>query len=140
MSQVLIVDDEATIRNQFRDFLAKWNVEVLVASGLQEAEQMIAGHDVGVIVQDLILDAPITQVYEFIGKHCGPDVGREAIVITGHLDKADFRRVADTGAYCFFEKNVSLDELLIATWAAQERADRMARVNGRRGRAALSAC
>ncbi|MBN8454859.1 response regulator [Accumulibacter sp.] len=138
MSQVLIVDDEATIRNQFRDFLANWNVEVLVAGSLPEAEHLIAGHDVGVIIQDLFLDAPVTQVYEFIEKHCGPDLGREAIVITGYLAKADFRRMVDIGAYCFFEKPVSLDELLIATWAAEGRADRMALVNGRRGRATLS--
>ncbi len=133
MSQILIVDDEASIRNQFRDFLARWNVEVQATDSLVEAAQLIAGHDVGVIIQDLILDAPLTEVYEFIERHCGPHTGREAIVITGHLAKADFRRLVDVGAYCFFQKPVSLDELLIATWAAQQRAEQVAKANGRRG-------
>jgi DNA-binding NtrC family response regulator len=116
-----------TIRNQISEFLNKWNVDVVSVDSLAQAEARIAKDDVAVIIQDLFLGGPAADVYDFIQKHCGPDTAREAIVITGHIAKADLRRVVDAGAYCFFKKPVDLDQLLIATWAAQQRAERRQR-------------
>lgn len=123
MSRVLVVDDEKTIREQFGEFLAKWGVDVVTVGSLVQAEAEIVSGDVGVIIQDLILGGSEAEVYDFIRKRCGPGTGCEAIIITGHVGKANFRRLVDAGAYCFFKKPVDLDELLIATWAAQQRAE-----------------
>jgi DNA-binding NtrC family response regulator len=125
MSRVLVIDDEPTIRRQMCEFLEKWNVDVVGVGNLIEAEREMTTGNVTVVIQDLILREREGDVFEFIGKHCGPDRGREAIAITGHLAQADLRRVVDAGAFCFFKKPVDLDELLIATWAAQQRADRV---------------
>lgn len=127
MSQILVVDDEPTIRRQLCDFLGNWNLEVAGVGTLTEAEGAIARGGILVLIQDLILPGENDDVFDFMARHCAPEDGPEAIAITGHLAQADLRRVVDAGAVCFFKKPVDLDELLIATWAAQQRAQRRLR-------------
>jgi DNA-binding response OmpR family regulator len=123
MSRILVVDDDPLIRRQICEFLSGWNLDVVGAGTLGDAEREMAGGEVQVLIQDLILIGEPGDVFGFIARHCGPDTAGEAIAITGYLPQADLRRVVDAGAYCFFKKPVDLDELLIATWAAQQRAE-----------------
>ena len=126
MTRVLVVDDEPTVRSQISEFLMKWNFKVSAVGSLAEANREMAAGDVRVLVQDLVLRGEPGDVFEFIRRYCGPGTGREAIAMTGYLAEADLRRVVDAGAFCFFKKPVDLDELLVATWAALERAERTA--------------
>jgi two-component system nitrogen regulation response regulator NtrX len=110
MAQVLIIDDEASIRNSLKDALSKRGHECVTADGFAQGQQYARA------VFDLVfLDV-------FLGDGSGIDLLREiqtrrpetcVVMISGNADIDTAVQAIHLGAYDFIEKPLSLDRILV---------------------------
>lgn len=108
--QVLIVDDDASVRNTIHEYISNAGYYVLAAASAEEALELVTKKDFAVIITDIRLPGmgglELTKV---IKKKNGSDV----IVVTGYSDDYSYEEAINIGASDFVIKPVRLEELLL---------------------------
>jgi DNA-binding NtrC family response regulator len=117
---VLVVDDDATIRETVAEYFESIGYQTRTASAATEARQLVAAHAPDVALVDLRLpDASGLRLLEAL-KADDPEI--EVIFLTGHADVATAVKAMQQGAADFLEKPVDLESLGAAVERAGERA------------------
>ncbi len=112
--RVLVIDDEATIRDLIKGRLERRGHFVATASEGAEAIKLAKSFNAQVAVTDLRM--PGLDGFEVLAALKIP-----TILITGHGDKESAIRAVELGAFAFFEKPFDLDALEVAVIRAGER-------------------
>lgn len=119
---ILVVDDEASMRELFQSFFIEAGYEVFLATGGQEALVTLKTHDIDVIFLDLKL----------FGMN-GIDLCREIrktkpvsmiYAMTGWSALYEIDECREAGFDDFFEKPLDMDKLLLLVEQAFERLER----------------
>ena len=120
MSHILVVDDEAEIRNSLEEILREEGYTVSSAATAGEAFTMVRDAPYDVVLLDIWLpDRDGLDVLEDIRQM--PSESRpEVIIISGHGTIEAAVRATKLGAYDFLEKPLSLDRTLIVLKNAAE--------------------
>jgi diguanylate cyclase (GGDEF)-like protein len=107
---VLIVDDDLSVRNTMDEYIANAGFNTLAASSAEEALELIEKNDFAVVITDIRLPGlgglELTKV---IKQKNGSDV----IVVTGYSDDYSYEEAINIGASDFVIKPVRLEELLL---------------------------
>jgi len=107
---VLIVDDDLSVRNTMDEYIASAGFSTLAASSAEEALELIDKNNFAVIITDIRLPGlgglELTKV---IKQKNGSDV----IVVTGYSDDYSYEEAINIGASDFVIKPVRLEELLL---------------------------
>ncbi len=107
---VLIVDDDLSVRNTMDEYIANAGFNTLAASSAEEALELIDKNDFAVVITDIRLPGlgglELTKV---IKQKNGSDV----IVVTGYSDDYSYEEAINIGASDFVIKPVRLEELLL---------------------------
>ena len=111
-TQVLVIDDSTTVRMALRDILAGHGYAVHLAASGDEGFQVLARHEVDVIILDLIMegtngDAVLTRLKADADLSWIP-----VILLTAVADRAELVRCLDLGADDFIVKPWDERELL----------------------------
>lgn len=127
MNHVLIVDDEAEIREALESILREEGYLVTTSATATEALELIRDADYDVVLLDIWL--PDKDGLETLGEIRREDLASppEVVIISGHGTIESAVRATKLGAYDFLEKPLSLERTLIvvknAMQARQMRAD-----------------
>jgi two-component system cell cycle response regulator len=107
---VLIVDDDLSVRNTMDEYIANAGFSTLAASSAEEALELIEKNNFAVVITDIRLPGlgglELTKV---IKQKDGSDV----IVVTGYSDDYSYEEAINIGASDFVIKPVRLEELLL---------------------------
>ena len=107
---VLIVDDDLSVRNTMDEYIANAGFNTLAASSAEEALELIEKNNFAVVITDIRLPGlgglELTKV---IKQKNGSDV----IVVTGYSDDYSYEEAINIGASDFVIKPVRLEELLL---------------------------
>lgn len=109
---ILVVDDEAPIRDLLTRFFQKRGYQVTTAASVEEATRMAAAAKFNLIILDILLSDG--DGLDLLGnfKLSHPDV--PVIIMTGiGFDEELFREAQDKGAAGFVAKTLPLDQLLM---------------------------
>lgn len=120
--KILVVDDEASVRDLFQSFFTEMGYEVLSAEGGQEALVILKLHDIDVIFIDLKLfgmngielcrqirkTKPVSMIY----------------AMTGWSALFEIDECREAGFDDYFEKPLDMDKLLLLVEQAFERLER----------------
>lgn len=112
MQQVLIVDDDDSLRESFRRLLEMKNLKVLEASDGAQALALLQKEPVGLVITDIFMPYQdgITTIMEIREQY--PDMKIIAISGGGRLATVDYLELAkDLGAHHVFQKPFDYDEL-----------------------------
>jgi len=115
---VLIVDDEAYVRDSLSEILAADGWRTHTASGASEAVAFLAGRRVDVIVTDLRM--PTGDGFALLEHARAGAAEIPIIVITGVGTVAEAVRAMKAGAHDFLQKPVDPEELLLLARRAAE--------------------
>ena len=115
---VLIVDDEAFVRDSLSEILATDGWRTHTAAGAREAVAFLAGRRVDVIVTDLKM--PTGDGFQLLEHARAGSVEIPIIVITGVGTVAEAVRAMKAGAHDFLQKPVDPEELLLLARRAAE--------------------
>ena len=120
MNHILVVDDEAEIRNSLEEILNEEGYSVAAAASAGDAMVMIQDAPYDVVLLDIWLpDRDGLDVLDDLRKM--PSESRpEVIIISGHGTIESAVRATKLGAYDFLEKPLSLDRTLIVLKNAVE--------------------
>jgi len=120
MNHILVVDDEAEIRNSLDEILREEGYGVACAASAGEAGMMLADAPYDVVLLDIWLpDRDGLEVLAHIRQM--PSESRpEAVIISGHGTIEAAVKATKLGAYDFLEKPLSLDRTLIVLKNAVE--------------------
>lgn len=114
MNHVLIVDDEADIRESLEAILREEDYAVTTAATATEALQLLRDADYQVVLLDIWLpDGDGLDVLASIQSEKARAVTPEVIMISGHGTIEAAVRATKLGAYDFLEKPLSLDRTLL---------------------------
>ncbi|HVE77530.1 MAG TPA: sigma-54 dependent transcriptional regulator [Gemmatimonadaceae bacterium] len=115
---VLVVDDDATVRETLADFFDALGYTVRVAGAATEARRALAAHAPDVALLDLHLpDAHGLRLLEAVR---ADDPEAAVIILTGHADVPTAVQAMKQGAVDFLEKPVDLEALQAAVERAAE--------------------
>ena len=111
-ANILVVDDDPTIREYVRLHLASANFEVEVAEDGETAYEMALLHPPDLILSDISM--PNMDGFQFLEKirACPALADIPIILLTQHSDASVFRRGMDLGADDFLAKPVRRKDLL----------------------------
>jgi signal transduction histidine kinase/DNA-binding response OmpR family regulator len=112
-SPVLVVDDDADVRELFRRTLAKENMTTIEASNGAEALQQLRTQKPSLILLDLMM--PVMDGFEFIAEfHCHPEWSDIPVVVVTakHITREDRERLA-VSARTVIEKSGFTQEVLL---------------------------
>lgn len=115
---ILIVDDEAFVRDSLSEILSADGWQTHAASGAKEAVAFLAGRRVDVIVTDLRM--PTGDGFQLLEHARAGAVEIPIIVITGVGTVAEAVRAMKAGAHDFLQKPVDPEELLLLARRAAE--------------------
>jgi two-component system NtrC family response regulator len=115
MEKLLIVEDNEEISKQLKWGLGK-QYNVLIAGDIKQAMTLLTKHQPKVVTLDLGLPPDADGTEE--GFSCLDGILKtlpytKVIVITGNEDKESSLRAIDKGAYDFYQKPVSLEEIKV---------------------------
>jgi len=108
--QILIVDDDAAIRNSMKEFVELSGYKSLMAASAEEALDIMKKNSIHVVITDIVL--PIQDGLELtslIKQNYDSDV----IVMTGYSDDYSYEEAINKGASDFVFKPVRFEELLL---------------------------
>jgi DNA-binding NtrC family response regulator len=107
--RILVVDDDASIRQTFREHLTEAGYEVATAESAEAALGRVAGFDPGVVVTDVRMpDMSGIELLERLHE-ARPDI--TVLVITAHEDMSSAVRAMRAGAYDYLVKPLDLDHI-----------------------------
>ena len=115
MEKILTVDDSPDIRNQLKWGLAK-DYEVLQASNVEEALSLFVAHKPHVVTLDLGLpphEEGTAEGFRCLAEFLKINPAAKVIVITGNEDRENALTAVGMGAYDFFQKPITLEELKV---------------------------
>ena len=116
--QVLVVDDEATIRTGIAQALGKQKIQVHTAADGREALEILAAQPLGIVLLDIKLpDTDGLELLKIIRREY-PDI--EAIMITGYPTIQSAVECIRLGAMDYLVKPFRLDELEVLIAKAQD--------------------
>jgi diguanylate cyclase (GGDEF)-like protein len=108
--QILIVDDDHSVRTTMQEYIQNAGYSALIASSAEEALDLLKQNNFHVVITDIKLPAmgglELTKV---IKKNNGADV----IVVTGYGDDYSYEEAINVGASDFVIKPVRLEELML---------------------------
>ncbi len=107
--KVLIVDDDASIRDLLSQFLERKGFDHDVAENGKKALELLEDHNFTVIITDLIMPQIDGLELLKIVKQSWPDV--DVMVMTGYTKNFTYTDVIYSGASDFIQKPFSLDEI-----------------------------
>ena len=107
---VLVVDDRADARDYVNDLLTPEGYAVLLASGGEEALELIARHPVRLVITDL--EMPGVDGMELLDRVRTEHHDLPVIIFTGHGRLAIGLRAIAHGAFYFLDKPVPAEKLL----------------------------
>lgn len=120
MNHILVVDDEAEIRNSLEEILHEEDYGVTTAASAGEALTMVRDALFDVVLLDIWLpDRDGLDVLDDI-RQMPSEVRPEVVIISGHGTIESAVRATKLGAYDFLEKPLSLDRTLIVLKNAVE--------------------
>ncbi|MGH9324918.1 MAG: response regulator [Vicinamibacteria bacterium] len=120
MPSILIVDDEETVRQTFRDVLEAESYQVMTASSFTEAKESLRRTRFDVVLTDLML--PRESGMSILGFAHEHDPEMSVIMVTGHPDLSSAVEALKQGAYDYIGKPVTRQALLAVVERACERA------------------
>jgi DNA-binding response OmpR family regulator len=120
--KLLIVDDEVTVREFFKDFFSASGYQVLTAEGAENALEILQGEEIDVIFLDL-------RLFGTNGLELGRQIRRKKplailFAITGWAGLFEVEECREAGFDDFFIKPVNFDMLLKTVEDAFERVER----------------
>lgn len=118
MSNILLVDDEPSIRFTVAEFLKRAGYSVLAAADYDSAAAFL-GHDIDAAIVDINL--PRRSGIELLTELSGREPYVPVIMITGEPNLAQIPDILRAGAYDFIVKPVVKDVILKAVSRAVER-------------------
>ena len=110
MATVLVVDDEAQIRNSLRGILAEEGLRVLEAEDGRQALELIEREHPELVILDIWM--PEMDGLQLLQQLHDGAPGPEVVMISGHGNIETAVRATKLGAFDFIEKPFSLDALL----------------------------
>jgi len=108
MPTILIVDDDAAVRGILLDLLSE-NYECNTASTAEQALQYLEIEDYDVVLTDLAMPG-LTGV-ELLKRVKLNDSNTPVILISGKMQEEDQESLMNLGAFAYFTKPFSLDEI-----------------------------
>ncbi len=117
-ASILVVDDEAFVRDSIAEILRADGWRVHAAAGAREAVEFLAQQGVEVIVTDLRM--PEGDAFQLLEHARKGGVEIPIIVITGVGTVAEAVRAMKAGAYDFLQKPVDPEELVLLARRAAE--------------------
>lgn len=109
-AHILIVDDDAAIRDSMNEFVQMTGFESITASSAEEALEMLATNSVDVVITDIMLPGMDgLELTDRIKKSHEIDV----IVMTGYSGDYSYEEAISKGASDFVFKPVRFEELLL---------------------------
>lgn len=118
-ARILIVDDEANIRNALAKLLAKFGYTVKSASNTQEALAMLHSSQFDVVLSDLRM--PGEDGLHLLGEIKKLDAAIEVVVMTAYGTIETAVQAMREGAYDYIEKPINMDRLPLLLERAVER-------------------
>ena len=119
LNSVIVVDDEASIRNAVEQWLSLSGFDVQLFSGAQDCLDQLPAHFPGVLVSDVRMPGMDGMALLSRLQQLDPDL--PVILLTGHGDVPMAVEAMRVGAYDFLEKPFSPDELLSSLRRALEK-------------------
>lgn len=119
LNSVIVVDDEASIRNAVEQWLSLSGFDVQLFSGAQDCLDQLPAHFPGVIVSDVRMPGMDGMALLSRLQQLDPDL--PVILLTGHGDVPMAMEAMRVGAYDFLEKPFSPDALLSSLRRALEK-------------------
>ncbi len=116
---VLVVDDEAGIRESLKDILEDEGYEVLTAANAQEAVDLFNHSSPDLVYLDIWL--PDRDGLEVLEEIKAKDSSIPVVMISGHGTIEVAVKATKLGAYDFLEKPLSLERVLLTAQRAIER-------------------
>jgi FixJ family two-component response regulator len=116
---ILIVDDEETVRDTFRDVLLAERYDVLTCSGFSEAQDRLKGRRFDVALTDLMLPRESGMSLLSFARDHDPEMS--VVMVTGHPDLSTAVSALKQGAYDYIAKPVTRQALLLVVERACER-------------------
>ena len=115
--KVLVVDDDATMREVLKMRLEQWGLQVLLASDAQEATSLIESQHPDMVISDVIM--PEISGLELLRILIGEDAHRPVILITAHGSVDMAVEAIKQGAQDFLTKPLDYSKLKSLVRAAQ---------------------
>ncbi len=107
---ILIVDDDSTVRNPIKEFITLSGYKSFEASSAEEAIDILKSESIHVVITDIMLpEMSGFELTELITKEYDSDV----IIITGYSDIYSYEEAIKMGASDFILKPVRFEELLL---------------------------
>lgn len=110
---VLVLDDEAGVRDSLRRFLSKYGYSALEAATVEQATDVLAREHVDAVILDVRLPGELTGLDVLEALRRQPSLGRiPVLVLTGRtLTESEERMITSRRAHLFY-KPEGLDTLL----------------------------
>lgn len=122
MNQILIVDDEAIVRESIRDWLKDSGYEVSVAASGEEALELIEKDDFSVMIVDLRL--PQMTGIDVLKRVKAVKPGIKSIVITAYPSMLSQNEATKLGAIDYLVKPISPEKLEALIYDALDKIDK----------------
>ena len=109
-SNILIIDDDATIRKTMHEFIELAGFSVITASSSEEALELLKTNNVSVAITDIVMSGMNgLELTGLIKKNYDTDV----IIMTGYSDKYSYKEAISKGASDIIFKPMHFEELLL---------------------------
>ena len=118
-ARILVVDDEAPLREMLSDTLHIANYEVLEAADANEALTLLRRHTVDLIISDV--NMPVMDGYELLARIRESGNDTPAIMLTARRERQDVTKGLKLGADDYVTKPFGLEELLLRVAAVLRR-------------------
>ena len=123
MADILIVDDEADIRDLISDLLEDEDHQARTADDADSAFAQIEAAPPDLIILDIWLQGSRMDGIEILKNVKRNNPGIPVVIISGHGNIEVAVAAVQQGAYDFIEKPFNLDQLLVVVGRALEQAD-----------------
>lgn len=111
MIRILVVDDEAELRNQLAWAARSEGREVLIAESGEQAVTLIQQHDFDVVITDLKMETDDTGLY-VLNTAKQKDIDTQVIVVTAYGTPEISVKTMRYGAFDYLERNSPGTEFL----------------------------
>ena len=107
--RILVVDDDASIRETFEHHLTRSGHQVVTAASAEEALERMAEFDPALVITDLRM--PGMDGLELLSRVRAAEPDIDVLVITAHEDMRSAMEAMKAGAYDYLVKPLDLDEI-----------------------------
>jgi len=119
--KVLIVDDEESIRDYFKNFLERLGYSVILSSNGREALERLGEEEVHVIFSDLLMPEMDGMTLLKNIKDTENLKHIPVILLTGHGDSESISRARELGVFDYLEKPVRIKNIISLIEAIREK-------------------